>query len=289
MSVITTNEIDRLAKRYSKSRTGLNEIEKLRLVQAIQRGNENPVAGTTPRHVPKGYMALAEFQNSLGNRMWAGFGSAELVVKMLSAAEETGKRRAGFGPRQDSVAAARTKPFRAGKLTLYIAADPARFDPLPSWAKDPMPVPKHLLGYVFIAVAGRMPGTFAIRPSRKVVGDGRLFAMIERGHLVVKKSEVTRWFRSERKKRRWPSQEKAQCARNPVGRPNKKAAELKAAILDIDRQQVWNGTRPLAALHRLLVERGLPVSVDTVGRVIGRIFAETGNPRLRRHRRVRRS
>ena len=152
-----------------------------------------------------------------------------------------------------------------------------------------MPVPKELIGHVFIKVRGRIPGNFAIRPSRNLVRNERLFALLNGGQLVVREGEFRRWVRSQRKKRRWPSQQKAQCSKNPVGRPSKLTVQLKGAILDIIGQQAWHGKRPLAALHRLLVERGLVApSVDTIGRMIDDMFMEIGDARFRRRRRIRR-
>ena len=245
--LITTGlnkEIDNLERRYSKS--GLSEIEKLRLVRIIVRANEKPIVGPTQKRVPEHYLALAEIENSLANRMWAGFGSAELAAQILRDAGEIGKRGSGFGPRRARVAATLEKAFLSGQLTLYVAADLTRFAVLPRWAKNPMPVPKELIGHVFIKVRGRMPGNFAM-PEPNLVRNERLFALLNGGQLVVREGEFRRWVRSQRKKRRWPSQQKAQCSKNPVGRPSKLTVQLKGAILDIIGQQAWHGKRPLAA------------------------------------------
>ena len=108
----------------------------------------------------------------------------------------------------------------------------------------------------------------------------------------MRKSDFRRWVQSERRKRRWPSQNTsyARPERNPVGRPSKLNDQLRNAILEIVRGQVWVGDRrPITELHRLLSARGLEVpSVDTLGRIVDALFAATGESGLRRRHRVRR-
>lgn len=291
MAELTTAEIDRLAAIYSQSSKGSSDAKQL--VEAIVRISRT-ATGTEERRLPEGYLSLRAIEHSLARRMWAGIARAKVAKQVLC--DETNKRSAGFAPRGACVAASLSAAFFAGKLTLYVVADEARFNErfkqVPSWAKEPTPVPKELLRHVFVQDSkGRLSGTIAIRPSRKLAGNDRLFALLNRGHLVVRESEFRRWVRLERCKRRWPSQKTAHASpkRNPVGRPSKRNGQLKAAIAKIAGEKAWNGDRPLTELHRLLSERDLDVpSVDTLGRMVDERFAEAGEPGLRRRRRVRR-
>lgn len=145
MTAINTDEIDRLSELYSKSK--LSENGKLRLVDAIIYANEKPVAGTTPRHSLEGHLALAEIQNSLVNRMWAGFGSAALAAQTLRVFGETGKRSSAFGPRRARVAAALENIISYRKLDAIHCSRPDAFRPGAPWAQDALRVPKELIGH----------------------------------------------------------------------------------------------------------------------------------------------
>ena len=227
-------------------------------------------------------MSLRKVENSLDRRMWAGVGRAELAQQARR--EQKNKRSIGFSPRRERVARSLHAAFFTGKFTLYVAADEARFrersNRIPSWAKDPMPVPKELLGHVF--VKGRLPATFAIRPSRKLAGNDKLFALLNCGYLVVREGDFKRWLRSEHRRRRWPSQNLSEVQTRPVGRPNMVNPRLRNAILEIARDQVWMGDRqPITSLHRLLNDKGLDVpSVDTIARIVDELSALTGAPEL---------
>lgn len=292
MTKLVPDEIDRLAQAYSRSRDSLSEVEKLRLVSGIARATKNAKNNTEQKQVPKGYLALVDIQNSLVRRLWAGFGCAELVRQILRDAGKSGKRSAGFAPRRDYVAQRLSEAFSTGKMTLYKAVNLTRCDksitPIPSRAQVPMAVPKELIGHVFIK--GRMPSNFAIRPNRKAIGDDRLRALLSCGPLLVRESEFRRWLKSEKRKRKWPSQRIQAELRKGVGRPRTHDARLKDVILIIAREGAWNGRRPLTELYRPLVERGeSPPSVDTIGRLVDEKFSETGVAALGRRRRIRRS
>jgi hypothetical protein len=295
MEETTTAEIDRLAKIYSESNDSIPP-ELITLVNAIVRASETaPSARET--WLPQGYLSLRQIEDSLDRRMWAGFGSAEIAKQFLQACHETGKRKAGFAPRRKRVMATLRSAFFAGELKLYVLADEAslmaRYRQVPAWAQKPIPLPRKLLGRVFVQDDhGRMPATFAIRPSRKLAGSDRLFAILNGAHqLVVREDDFRRWFRSERRKRRWPSQGRAYATpkRKPVGRPSKLNTALKAAILTAGQEAGWTSAPPVTELRRLLIGQGLIVpSVDTLGRIMDALFAETGEPWLGRRRRVRR-
>ena len=255
MAELTIKDIERLAAIYSEAPEKLSGTDPKRLVDAMVRTSKKPI-GTEERRLPDGYLSLREVENSLDRRMWAGFGRGELAQQVLRNAKQMNKRSIGFGARRDRVATSLQAAFFAGKLTLYVAADEPRFrerfKELPSLAKEPMPVPKELLGHVF--VKGRLLGTFAIRPSRKLVRHDQLFALLNCGHLVVREGDFRRWVQSERRKRRWPSQHASDA--RPVGRPSKLNAQLRNAILEMAQGQGWNGDRqPISKLHRRLNDK----------------------------------
>jgi hypothetical protein len=296
MEETPTAEIERLAKIYSETRDCLPpEITNL-LVNAIVRVSETAPRRLT-RRPPQGYLSLRQIENSLDRRVWAGFGCAKVARQFLEDRHETGKRDAGFAPRRKRFMASLKRAFFARKLTLYVLADEVsfreRYKQVPSWAKKPIPLPKELLGRVFVEEGhGRISGTFAIRPSRKLAGSDRLFVVLTCAHqLIVREHDFRRWFRSERRKRRWPSQGMAYAIpkRKPVGRPSKLNAALKFAILKTGREKGWTSAPSVTELHRLLTGQGLNVpSVDTLARAIDALFAKTGEPWLGRRRRVRR-
>lgn len=294
MTETANNEIDRLARRYAHSRRGLSGSETLRLVNAVVRATEKHSDETNQRKVPERYLTLLEIQNSLIRSMWAGSGRAELAAEAARKADPTGKFRLGFGPRHDCAQAVLKESRLPRKLRLYVAVDYSRCDDrlraALAWAKTPVPLPKKLLKHVFITVNGRMPANFAIRPSRKAAGSDRMFALLQYGQIVVRESEFRRWLKSERRKRKWPSQRSRAGLRRGVGRPRSQTTRLKTLILGFARERAWDGRRhPLTDLHRLLAEKMESVpSVDTIGRVVDELFAETGMPALRRRRRIRR-
>ena len=293
------DDVDRLTWARTAERDRLSYVEMARFVRAIVLSSRtSPEAIAQPR-IPEGYLALAEVEKSLDRRMWAGFGTAELAKQRLREGCETGKRTAGFEPRRADVRAALENAFLEEKLTLCVAVDETRgderFTPVPAWAQNPIPVPKQLLGHVFVGerppgnLSSRMPGNFAIPPRIKAPGSDPLCAMLSCGQLVVRESEYRQWLRSVRRKGKWPSQKRAGLERKPVGRPSKLQEPLENAILSIVEEQVWNGKRPLTVLHRLLGEKGFAaVSVDTVARRVDRLFAETGTAGLQRRHRIRR-
>jgi hypothetical protein len=289
MAKFTIEDVERLAARYSIAREKLGPAELKQLVDGAVRFSKE-LTGTEEKRAPDGYLSLREIENSLERRMWAGIGRAALAEQVRRDAKQTHKRSLGLGARRDRVATSLQAAFLAGKLTLYVAADETRFrerfKEVPSWTKEPMPVPKELLGHVF--VKGRLSGTLAIRPSRKLVRNDQLFALLNCGHLVVRESDYKRWGRSERRKRRWPSQNRSDA--RPTGRPKKSNSPLRNAILEITREQVWNGElHPIAKLQGLLKDKGMDVpSVDTFGRLVDELFAITGEPSLRRRHRARR-
>lgn len=288
-------EIERLAKLYSESRDCLpREIDVL--IKAIVRASKTAPRSPSTK-LPQGYLSLRQIEDSLNRRMWAGLGCAEVARQFLEDRHETGKRDAAFSPRRKRVGASLKEAFFAGKVTLYVLADEAslrgRYKHVPSWAERPIQLPKELLGRIFVEDDhGRIPGGFAIRPSRKLAGSDKLFAVLNCVHqLVVREGEFLRWLRSERRKGRWPSQRTAHATpkRNPVGRPSKLSPALKAAILTAGREKAWTSAFPVIELRRLLIRQGVNApSADTLARAVDALFAETGEPSLGRRRRRRR-
>jgi hypothetical protein len=285
-------EIHRLARLHSRSRKRRRYNPQRRLADATLRAGEKGADDSDQKGEPEGYITLREIENSLYRRMWAGFGRAELAAQILRDYAEEGKRALDFGPRRDHVVAALREAFLSGKLTLFVVLDKRRWGsrPVPDWANNPTPVPKELLGHVFISVKGRMPGDFAIRPGRKAAGSDRMFVLASYGRLIVRDCDFRRWLALEKRKRRWPSQRKTPArTKRGVGRPRRQESRLKNRIQRVVSEGAWNGQRPLTELRRMLSREGegMP-SVDTIGRLVDESFAETGKPGLRRHHRRRR-
>jgi hypothetical protein len=100
--------------------------------------------------------------------------------------------------------------------------------------------------------------------------------------LVVKESEFETWRETERRKRRWLSQEGAR--KKPHGRP-----KVDPLWRDLIEKVVADGeyiaSKGVTDLQPILERYGSPPSADTLARLLDGLFQETGDLRFKRPRR----
>jgi hypothetical protein len=134
-----------------------------------------------------------------------------------------------------------------------------------------------------ITVRGGLPD-HPIRPSLKTVhGDTRLLKLLSSGLLLLRRHDFEAWYKSERRKGRWPSQ---RLRKGPAeGRPSRMTSALRKAVAEALRERA----RGVAELRRDLIAFGrndVP-SVDTLERLIDQLHRETGRPEFFRKKRRR--
>jgi hypothetical protein len=233
--------------------------------------------------LPDGFILFSEAIRRLGMSMWSGL-QRPIAVQDVSAElrkQGTHKARIGFGPWRQRAGEDLNFAACEGKLKVYVALENQEN---PICTRIPAKVLRQL-----ILVRGSLPDR-AIRPSLKACDrDRNLLLLLQRGCLVVKESEFSTWHKAERRKGKWPSQEKREKPR--IGRPTKQRQELRNAIIALVRDGVWSSEQPVTELRRQLIDSGrtnVP-SADTLARWLDRLHDETGDADLRRSRRGRRS
>jgi hypothetical protein len=239
---------------------------------------------------PCGYLLLSEAYARHHAGVWGGFQSfppAQAIRKNL-------KTSVGFGARRTYAAQPVTAAVRHGNLRVYLVADPNLGPNIdrPNWpvapTKEPVIVPKDVLRRL-IAPRDVLPD-HALCPTflKTAGGDPNLYVLLRVGAFVVQQREFEDWYRSQRSKGKWPSQQ-SRSKRAP-GRPTKQIESLKNAVLTLVRDQVWSIKDGIAMLRSLILKRGEPKDVpspDTLERLVSRLYLETGNPAFHRVPRVR--
>jgi hypothetical protein len=229
--------------------------------------------------LPNGFILFSEAIHRLGMSMWSGLKRPIALQKVRAEFKKVGVHHMslGFGPWRQRAGEDLTLATCEGKLEVYAALENQEY---PVCTRIPAKVLRQL-----ILVRGSLPDR-AIRPSLKGCDrDRNLLLLLQRGYLVVNESEFSRWHKTERRKGRWPSQERRQKTR--IGRPTKQT-ELRNAIIALVRDGVWSIEQPVTGLRRHLIDLGktnVP-SADTLARWIDRLHDETGDADLRRRRRA---
>jgi hypothetical protein len=244
---------------------------------------------TEKQHPPQGYLLLSEAYARHHAGAWGGFQS-------FPPAEALRKKHipsVGFGARRTYAAQPVTAAVRHRNLRVYVVADPNLGPNIdrPRWpvasTKEPVIMPADVLRRL-ITPRDMVPD-HAICPTLKIAGgDSNLYVLLRVGTLVVQEVEFEDWYRSQRSKGRWPSQQ-SRSKRTP-GRPTKQTESLKNAVLMLVRDQAWKIKDGIAKLRSLILERGEPKDVpsaDTLERFVSRLYLETGDPAFRRVSRVR--
>jgi hypothetical protein len=244
---------------------------------------------TEKQYPPQGNLLLSEAYARHHAGVWGGFQSFPPAQTM----RRKHKTSIGFGARRTYAAQPVTAAVRHGNLKVYLVADPNLGPNIdrPNWpvapTKEPVNVPKDVLRRL-IAPRDMLPD-HALCPTFKTAGgDSHLYVLLRVGALVVQEREFEDWYRSQRSKGKWPSQQ-SRSKKNP-GRPTKQTESLRNVVLTLVGDQAWIGKDGIAKLRSLVVERGelkdVP-SPDTLGRLVSRIYLETGDPAFHRASRVR--
>lgn len=252
-------------------------------ISRIQEGE------TEKQHPPQGYLLLSEAYARHHAGVWGGF-------KSFPPAQDSRRKHktsVGFGARRTYAAQPVTAAVRHGNLRVYLVADPNLGPNIdrPKWpvasTQEPVSVPTDVLRRL-IAPRDMLPD-HALCPTLKAAGgDSNIYVLLRVGALVVQERELEDWYRSQRSRGRWPSQQ-SRSKRIP-GRPTKQTESLKNAVLTLVRDQAWRARDGIAKLRSLILERGeakdVP-SADTLERLVSRLYLETGDPVFHRVPRVR--
>jgi hypothetical protein len=240
--------------------------------------------------VPDRLLRISDAVNRLAEGMWGGLPQPDPVRTIK---QNSYKLSVGFGRWREQAG----QRFRAaaleGKLVVYLSADTQASSKSPVSALqstaniEPVVVAIKVLERLLIS-RGSLPD-HPIRPTIKTAGgDEKLFALLNRGILVVSESDFDVWYRAERARGKWASQRSK--SKTSIGRPTKQTEALRNAVVARLRDGAWDGKEGIMKLHRLLVSSGVSdvPSPDTLARLVDQLFSETGEPGLLRVARVRR-
>jgi len=241
------------------------------------------------QYPPQGYLLLSEAYARHHAGVWGGFQSFPPAQAM----RRKRKTSIGFGARRTYAAQPVTAVVRHGNLKVYLVADPNLGPNIdrPKWpvasTKEPVMVPTDVLKRL-IAPRDMLPDHTVCPTLKTAGGDSDIYVLLRVGAFVVQERELEEWYRSQRSKGKWPSQQ-SRSKRTP-GRPTKQTESLKNAVLTLVRDQAWRGKDGIATLRSLMLQRGEPKDVpsaDTMERLVTRLYLETGDPAFHRVPRVR--
>jgi hypothetical protein len=221
--------------------------------------------------------------------VWGGFRSFPPAQAM----RRKHKTSVGFGARRTYAAQPVTAAVRHGNLRVYLVADPKLGPNMDrtNWpvapTKEPVNVPTDVLRRL-IAPRDMLPD-HALCPTLKTAGgDPNIYVLLRVGAFVVQEREFGYWYRSQRSKGKWPSQQ-SRSKRTP-GRPPKQTESLKNAVLTLVRDQAWSIKDGIPMLRSHILKRGeqkdVP-SADTLERLVSRLYLETGDAAFRSVSRAR--
>jgi hypothetical protein len=220
--------------------------------------------------IPDGFLRIPDAVAVLIRGMYATFRQPKPIHKIKL---DHQKALVVFGPWKEHAAERIRTAACEGALPLYVAVN-----------SDQQPVLLHpdVVGRL-ITVRGGLP-EHPIRPSIKTVhGDTRLLKLLSAGLVLLRRRDFEAWYKSERRKGRWPSQ---RLRKRPAeGRPSRITSGLRKAVAEALRER----TRGVAELRRDLIASGrndIP-SVDTLERLLDQLHRETGRPEFFRKKRRR--
>ena len=195
---------------------------------------------------------------------------------------------AAYGPRLEEAGKQLTNAVRKGALPVYVRAAPrspnqkrAPRRSVKAITTDAVIVPPVVLKRL-IAVRGYLPDR-AVRPSLKTVdGDLRLYNLLCTGGLFVDAREFENWYRSEKAKGRWQSQDQRKTP--AVGRPTRQNKSLEEGVIAHVQSGHWHGknqsqsygdnsSRPAARTSQAMI-RLLALSIDCKSRLVRKTYYE---------------
>jgi hypothetical protein len=231
-----------------------------------------------PVTIPDGFLSFSTAVYYLAQGIWGG---VRRPVPVRAVKREQPKLSVGFGPWKEQAGEILRAATTEGKLAVHIFADVQ--PSVTNLEPNPVVLPRDVLTRM-IPARGTLPD-HTIRPSMKIAGgDARILKLLELGILLVGVEEFNIWYKSERVKGKWPSQRSGLKKRE--GRPSKQTDALRNAVIVVFREKKTS----IAELRRRLLVPGhvdVP-SRDTLRRAVDNLHRETGEPKLRRRKRVRR-
>ncbi len=236
-----------------------------------------------------GFLRLSEAAHRLAQGMWGGVRRADPVRSV----KHTEKRLSvGFGPWQEQAKRSIRIAGVTGELPIYVL-DSSKIAPnerdlslCPADKRASLSVSPSVLKRM-ITSRGGLPD-HPVRPSVQMTkGDMRLLRLLTNGLLVIRTTDFDVWYRAERAKGKWPSQNSR--LKPPRGRPRKRSSEISNSITRLARDKAWSAKDGIPALSRILVQSGrtgMP-SIYTLRRAVMELFVETGDREFRRPRKPR--
>lgn len=202
------------------------------------------------------------------------FGQKNLPNIVVEARKKIGpKFLAGVGQWREQAAACILTAALAGKLKVYVTYEPDQ-------KKFEIVSPNTLK--LIVPVRSALPD----HPTRIAYPrSGPPLIRLSRGALFLSKSEFECWYRAEKAKRKWPSQEGA--SKRPIGRP-RVSADWRARIKHLVEGGEWSAQKSIPTLKKSLAASEFgeaPPSDDALARIVDELLKETGDDRYRRKRR----
>ena len=239
--------------------------------------------------VPRGFLRFSKAISRLEEGMWGGLPQPDAVRNVKRTFK---KASIGFGPWREKAGQRLTAAVRRGELVVYVLLNsraPLTNRALACRSQDRIePVPVSVLRRL-IAPRKSLPD-HPIRPSIMTAdGNEKLLEFLTSGLLVVRANDFDAWYRSERAKRKWPSQKHSQ--RSGIGRASRQSDAVRNAVVGLVRDGKWTAKNGIAMLRRLLVEDSIAREVpspDTLVRLIDQLHCETGESEFFRAKRSRR-
>ena len=233
------------------------------------------------------YLRYSDAAAWLAKGMWGGMNRPVVLIKFKT---QFPKLSIGFGPWLERAAKRLADALINHELPAYIALE----YPVPVANSHGRKLAEHqrivvLPPYVLKPNSRGALSDHLIRPTHKEAQAHQLnFELLKTGVVLVKKKEFISWYRAERAKGKWPSQRTGSHPSN--GRPSKQTDKLRDVILRLVHTGEWDANQRITVLYKLLRGRqsDLP-SPDTLARAIDQLYAELGEPRLKRKKQRRRA
>lgn len=234
-----------------------------------------------------GYISLSEATERLSLGMFGGLRRPDLTE--IHASEP--KLKVSYGPRREMARQELYKAITSGNLEVVTfsprqsSSDQQRHLVVaPSMLKSFVRARGGLPDHPHIFVSGYINSPTATQ---------ELTEALRTTGLMVAVASFERWYRAERAKRHWPSQQRAPLTslrtnQRRRGAPTKQTEEAEHAIIARLNDGRWHGSQGIAALRRSLLSTfgNKTPSEDTVSRLVRRLLKISGDPRLRlKHRR----
>jgi hypothetical protein len=229
--------------------------------------------------VPNGWIRVSSAISRLQGAMFAGVRRPLMVGEFK---KSWPRASIGFGPQRQKSAETIHRAILCGDLPVHVLGRASHEDDTTL-----LPVPTAVLAKIPKARGCVPDHCFRISPSlvREGILEGKTLVAMLHGPLLLDDMAFKRWYESERRKGKWPSQRGSK--HRSAGRPRKQTDALRNRIQTIVNAGEWCGEDKVSVLHRKIFSGGHEptVSHDTLARVVDDLFIETGDAQFRRRRR----